>query len=191
MSRIVTHTWMNYLTVCIRLAMSGTPQLQYGSALRYMSKVGHGILSDFIKQLTLVAREQSALNHTEYIQTVTTNFMPAQLVFIAESTCDWCTTCHGWAWVVKVLGPFPSASLCRWNSILLSGLKKLTRYSILPSLSLSGILHVNIVTGYFDTTKPTEFIDILLTQMNLFPCPDSVIVMDSCQIHKASFFWTW
>ncbi len=63
-------------------------------------------------------------------------------------------------------------------------LKTLARYSILPGLSLSGILHVNIVTGSFNASKFAEFIDVLLTQMNPFPGPNSVIVMDNCSIHK-------
>lgn len=61
------------------------------------------------------------------------------------------------------------------------------RYSILLGLCLSGILHVSIVTGSFDAEKFAEFIDVLLTQMNTFPGPNSVIVMDNCRIHKASF----
>lgn len=61
------------------------------------------------------------------------------------------------------------------------------RYSILPGLSLSSVLYLNIVTSCFDSQTFAEFIDILLTQMNPFPGPNSVIVMDNCRIHKLPF----
>lgn len=63
----------------------------------------------------------------------------------------------------------------------------MTRYSILPCISLDGILHASIIEGSFDSEKFGEFIDILLTQMNPFPGPNSVVVMDNCRIHKLPF----
>jgi hypothetical protein len=59
------------------------------------------------------------------------------------------------------------------------------RYSILPALSLDGILHLSIVQGSFNYESFTEFIEGLLMQMNPFPGPNSVIVMDNCRIHKS------
>lgn len=61
----------------------------------------------------------------------------------------------------------------------------LSRYSVLPAISLDGILYVNIVEGSFTTETFAEFIDGLLDKMNPFPGPNSVIVMDNCRIHKA------
>ncbi len=63
----------------------------------------------------------------------------------------------------------------------------MVRYSILPAISLNGILHVSILKGSFDSKSFGEFIDVLLMQMNPFPGPNSVIVMDNCRIHKASW----
>jgi len=59
------------------------------------------------------------------------------------------------------------------------------RFSVLPALSLTeGILHVDILEGAFDTSKFLIFIERLLDQMEPFPAPNSVIVMDNCRIHK-------
>lgn len=59
------------------------------------------------------------------------------------------------------------------------------RYSILPALSLDGILACEIIEGSFTKSTFTEFIDGLLDQMNPFPGPNSVLVMDNCRIHKS------
>jgi hypothetical protein len=58
-------------------------------------------------------------------------------------------------------------------------------YSVLPALSLDGILDVSIIAGSFNNLSFAEFIDGLLNQMNPFPGPNSVIVMDNCRIHKS------
>jgi hypothetical protein len=59
------------------------------------------------------------------------------------------------------------------------------RYSVLPALSLDGILHISIVQGSFNYKSFAKFIEGLLMQMNPFPAPNSVIVMDNCRIHKS------
>ncbi len=63
-------------------------------------------------------------------------------------------------------------------------LKQTSRYSILPALCSTGILSVDIIEGSFDSSKFGQFIDGLLSQMNPWPQPNSVIVMDNCRIHK-------
>jgi hypothetical protein len=60
-----------------------------------------------------------------------------------------------------------------------------TRYSVLPALSLDGILAVDIVQGSFNKVSFAHFINGLLGQMNPFSGPNSVIVMDNCRIHKS------
>lgn len=59
------------------------------------------------------------------------------------------------------------------------------RYSVLPAISLNGILDVKIIEGSFDSDSFARFIDGLLYHMNPFPGPNSVIVMDNCRIHKS------
>ena len=57
-------------------------------------------------------------------------------------------------------------------------------YSLLPALSLEGILSLDIIEGSFNTARFAQFIDELLYVMNPYPGPNSVIVMDNCSIHK-------
>ncbi|KAF8198600.1 hypothetical protein BJ912DRAFT_845594 [Pholiota molesta] len=56
-------------------------------------------------------------------------------------------------------------------------------YSILPVLSLDGIIAVDIVEGSYNKQHFAHFISGLLDQMNPFPLSNSVIV-DNCRIHK-------
>lgn len=65
-----------------------------------------------------------------------------------------------------------------------SSLRFSLRYSILPALCSTGILTVDIVEGSYNHRRFLRFVDGLLDQMNPWPEPNSVIVMDNCQIHK-------
>lgn len=58
------------------------------------------------------------------------------------------------------------------------------RYSLLPALSIDGIISAKIVEGSF--TKPLfiQFIADLLTKMQPFLGRNFVIVMDNARIHK-------
>ncbi|KIK72481.1 hypothetical protein PAXRUDRAFT_104706, partial [Paxillus rubicundulus Ve08.2h10] len=49
-----------------------------------------------------------------------------------------------------------------------------------------GILHCNIVEGSFCGNKFKQFIEQLLNNMQPYPAPNSVIIMDNCAIHKHS-----
>ena len=57
-------------------------------------------------------------------------------------------------------------------------------YSLLPALSLDGILCLDIIEGSFNAVRFAQFIDGLLCVMNPYPGPNSVIIMDNCSIHK-------
>jgi len=59
------------------------------------------------------------------------------------------------------------------------------RYSVLPALTLNGIIALDIVEGSYNTKRFKRFIHGLLDQMNTFPGPSSVVVMDNCRIHKS------
>ncbi|KAJ7349890.1 hypothetical protein DFH08DRAFT_696652, partial [Mycena albidolilacea] len=49
------------------------------------------------------------------------------------------------------------------------------RYSLLPALSLDGVIHVKIVEGLFTTELFMELIEGLLDKTQPFPQPNSVI----------------
>ncbi|KAF9236799.1 hypothetical protein BU15DRAFT_49606, partial [Melanogaster broomeanus] len=56
---------------------------------------------------------------------------------------------------------------------------------VLPALSLNGsIIHCETVEGSFCTEMFSQFIQGLLDEMQPYPAPNSIIVMDNCQIHK-------
>lgn len=44
---------------------------------------------------------------------------------------------------------------------------------------------MKVIEGSYDSDSFARFIDGLLYHMNPFPGPNSVIVMDNCQIHKS------
>lgn len=60
------------------------------------------------------------------------------------------------------------------------------RYSILPAITMDGIIECTIIEGSFDTGLFFRFIKDLVAKMQPFPGPNSVIVMDNCRIHKAA-----
>jgi transposase len=56
---------------------------------------------------------------------------------------------------------------------------------VLPALALNdGIIHCDIIEGAFDTNTFYSFISHLLDEMQPYPAPKSVVVMDNCRIHK-------
>ena len=71
------------------------------------------------------------------------------------------------------------------SSTFVSAYSKIFRYSILPAITLDGIIECMIIDGSFNTELFTIFIEDLLRKMRPFPAPMSVIVMDNCAIHKA------
>jgi hypothetical protein len=61
------------------------------------------------------------------------------------------------------------------------------RFSVLPALLMTGILHINVVEGSFDMELFNHFIKELLDVMTPWTPdhpPNSVIVLDNCQVHK-------
>jgi DDE superfamily endonuclease len=61
-----------------------------------------------------------------------------------------------------------------------------SRYSILPALSLDGILHLDIQVGAYTAETFKNFVSSVLECMCPFPERNSVIVMDNASIHKSN-----
>ena len=57
------------------------------------------------------------------------------------------------------------------------------RYSILPAISLDGILHLDILTRSWTGEEFSKFVDVLLDNMNPYPQRNSVLVMDNAAQH--------
>lgn len=67
-----------------------------------------------------------------------------------------------------------------------------SRFSVLPALSLNDqILHCDIVEGAFDSNLFYQFVVRLIDQMQPWPAPNSVIVMDNCRIISIQLSWSW
>ncbi|KIM36596.1 hypothetical protein M413DRAFT_78107, partial [Hebeloma cylindrosporum] len=78
----------------------------------------------------------------------------------------------------------PRAKANNSSLLMFSTYLEASRYSILPAMSLDGIIAVDIVEGSFNKIRFARFVDGLLEQMNPYPRDNSVIVMDNCRIHK-------
>lgn len=126
-----------------------------------------------MKKITRVAAERSAQKRLEYIARIG-KYQAEQLVFVDESSVDRRTTYRGRAWSIRGMKAQRKVFFVRGR-----------RFSVLPALSLQdGILHCDVVEGSFCTETFAQFIEGLLARMQPFPAPNSVIVMDNCQIHK-------
>ncbi|KIJ58591.1 hypothetical protein HYDPIDRAFT_67322, partial [Hydnomerulius pinastri MD-312] len=75
----------------------------------------------------------------------------------------------------------PKGSRARRRDFFVRG----KRYSILPALSRSGILAVDVFERPLTTKSFNQFIRHVLDRMNPFPAPNSVLVMDNASIHHS------
>jgi hypothetical protein len=87
----------------------------------------------------------------------------------------------------RVLGLYKQCRLFAANGKLLT-LLELTylitfRFSILPALSLDGILDMRVIEGSVNSELFLGFIEGLLMEMNPFPGRNSVLVMDNVKFH--------
>lgn len=57
------------------------------------------------------------------------------------------------------------------------------RYSILPAISLDGVLHLDILTRSWTADEFPPFVEVLLGQMNPYPQKNSVLVLDNASAH--------
>ena len=57
------------------------------------------------------------------------------------------------------------------------------RFTILPAISLDGVLHVVVIEGSANADLFLEFLETLLDAMNPFPGRNSVLVLDNVGFH--------
>jgi len=60
-------------------------------------------------------------------------------------------------------------------------------YSLLPALTLDGIIYTKIIQGSFTGILFLEFLHGLLGIMNPFPEKNSIIIMDNAAAHQNPF----
>jgi len=59
----------------------------------------------------------------------------------------------------------------------------LCRYSLLPAITVDGLIYSHIKVGGYNGEQFLEYLDGLMDQMNPYPAPRSVLVIDNCRIH--------
>jgi hypothetical protein len=140
-------------------------------------------------QLTRLALERSEAKRVAFRYEYGTQYTAEQTVFVDESSFDRRTSIRGKAWALSGERAqrkcfFVRDRRYRVSPHLTPLLIVFNRYSLLPALAIDGVIHVKIVEGSFTTVLFHEFIEGLLDQMQPFPRPKSVIVMDNARIHK-------
>lgn len=61
----------------------------------------------------------------------------------------------------------------------------MSRYSILPGISLDGVLHLEVLPQSYTAETFLQFVDALLDRMNPFPQRNSVLVIDNASVHHS------
>jgi hypothetical protein len=57
------------------------------------------------------------------------------------------------------------------------------RYSLLPAITVNGIIYSDIKVGGYNGDEFLEYLDGLTARMNPYPGPQSVLVIDNCRTH--------
>ena len=104
---------------------------------------------------------------------INTEYRPEQLVFANESHFNRLTMKRPYAWSKR--GERASRHQFQFRG---------AKYSILPALSLDGILHVDVIENAITGADFHRFVEGLLPLMNKWPLPRSVLVIDDALIHK-------
>jgi hypothetical protein len=125
-------------------------------------------------------------------------YTPEQLVFADESGYNRFTSRRPYGWAFE-------GDRARRRDFFIRGIKYVTRefvdddlvwfvrhsydhlnrISLLPALSLDGIVYFIVKEGSHNAASFATFVDGLLYHMNPFPHPKSVLVIDNAGIHKA------
>ncbi|GET01199.1 homeodomain-like protein [Rhizophagus clarus] len=126
-----------------------------------------------LKVLKTATKKRSEILRANYILTIGTHYNPEQLIFLDESSKDERT-------LSRHYGYSPKNTHAIQKVVFLRG----TKYTILPALSLDGILAVDIMVGSYNKERFCAFIlSQVLPLMNLYPQKNSVLVMDNAVIH--------
>ncbi len=145
----------------------------------YTMKTVHCLLSDSsrltisMKKVTRPALERNEQDHEEYKVLVTTHYCPDQLVFADESHFNRLTLRRPYAWSIR------GERACRYEFF-----HRGTKYSMLPALSLDGVIHLEVLENAITGNDFREFVQGLLPCMNQWPMLKSVLVVDNASIHK-------
>lgn len=105
-------------------------------------------------KVTRPAQERDEVDRAQYTLIIGSYYKAEQLVFVDESTFDKRSTRRAYAWA-------PINGRARRRDFFIQG----ERYSILPALSMDGILHLEVLQRSFNGPAFLAFIEGLLDQM--------------------------
>jgi len=126
------------------------------------------------KRLKRIAAERDDAYRADWLHNITAHYTAHQLVFLDESSKDDRTMLRRYGRAISGQSPVDIVSLNRG-----------IRYSILPALTVDGYLAVRAVEGSIEGAEFYDFVlNDVLPNMNPFPGPNSVIVLDNCSTHK-------
>ena len=119
--------------------------------------------------------ERNEQDRQEFRTLINTQYRPEQLVFADESHFNRLTLRRPYAWAKR-------SERASRHELQFRGAK----YSLLPALSLDGILHLEVVENVVTGSAFRQFVEGLLPQMNKWPLPNSVLIVDNASIHKVA-----
>ncbi|KAJ8461838.1 hypothetical protein ONZ45_g18152 [Pleurotus djamor] len=124
------------------------------------------------KAVTRIGRERNEEIRAQYHAQIAAEYPPETHVYLDESHCNRHTTNRKQAWA-------PIGTRARRHDFFVRG----TRYSVLPAISLDGVLHLDIISRSWTAEEFRKYIDCLLNVMNPFPQRNSVLIMDNASTH--------
>ena len=126
-------------------------------------------------QLTRPALERNEHDRREFKALINRYFRPEQLVFADESHFNRLTLRRPYAWSKR-------GERATQYEFSFRG----SKYSILPAISLDGIVHLEVLDKAISGDDFRRFVQGLLPRMNEWPLPKSVLIVDNASIHKVA-----
>jgi hypothetical protein len=113
------------------------------------------------------------------------------LVAADEAAVNILTTYRTNGWSIQGLRARKRCNFVRGTRYVLPNLDnlylKLTyqniSYSMLPALTVDGIIYSHIKIGGYNGDQFMEWLEGVLSVMNPYPAPRSVLILDNCRIH--------
>ncbi len=121
------------------------------------------------------AMERNEEDRAKFQTLIKTHYRPEQLVFADESHFNLLTLRRPYTWSIQ------GERATRFKFF-----HRGTKYSMLPAISMDGILHLEVLENMIMGNNFHRFIQGLLPLMNEWPLPNSVLVVDNTLIHKVA-----
>lgn len=100
---------------------------------------------------------------------------PDMLMFLDEAAWNQKTSGRTWGWTLV-------GGRCVQRRFFVHG----QRYSILPVLTMDGIITYNVIPGPVTSARFVEFLrELVILLTNPYPGPWSVLVLENCSIHHS------